>query len=53
MTDLSAEFKALAKYRPTNKARFATAASLFGGHDCSRPVVASTSMCLAAVAARG
>ena len=28
MTDLSAEFKALATYRPTNKVRFVTAASL-------------------------
>jgi hypothetical protein len=31
MTDLSAEFKALANYRPTNKVRFVTAASLFDG----------------------
>jgi methylmalonyl-CoA mutase len=29
MTDLSAEFKALANYRPTHKVRFVTAASLF------------------------
>ncbi len=33
MTDLSAEYKALADYRPTNKVRFVTAASLFDGHD--------------------
>ena len=33
MTDLSAEFKALAEYRPTHKVRFVTAASLFDGHD--------------------
>lgn len=35
MTDLSAEFKALADYRPTNKVRFVTAASLFDGHDAA------------------
>ncbi|WP_295645750.1 methylmalonyl-CoA mutase family protein, partial [uncultured Methylibium sp.] len=35
MTDLSAEFKALADYRPTHKVRFVTAASLFDGHDAS------------------
>lgn len=35
MTDLSAEFKALANYRPTNKVRFVTAASLFDGHDAA------------------
>ena len=35
MTDLSAEYKALAQYRPTNKLRFVTAASLFDGHDAS------------------
>ena len=35
MTDLSAEYKALAKYRPTNKVRFVTAASLFDGHDAA------------------
>ena len=29
MTDLSADFKALANYRPTHKVRFVTAASLF------------------------
>ena len=33
MTDLSAEYKALASYRPTHKVRFVTAASLFDGHD--------------------
>jgi methylmalonyl-CoA mutase len=35
MTDLSAEFKALAEYRPTYKVRFVTAASLFDGHDAA------------------
>jgi methylmalonyl-CoA mutase len=35
MTDLSAEYKALAAYRPTNKVRFVTAASLFDGHDAA------------------
>ncbi|MBL0422863.1 methylmalonyl-CoA mutase family protein [Ramlibacter sp. AW1] len=35
MTDLSAEFKALATYRPTHKLRFVTAASLFDGHDAA------------------
>jgi methylmalonyl-CoA mutase len=35
MTDLSADFKALANYRPTNKVRFVTAASLFDGHDAA------------------
>ncbi|MFZ4481561.1 MAG: methylmalonyl-CoA mutase family protein, partial [Rhodoferax sp.] len=35
MTDLSAEFKALASYRPANKVRFVTAASLFDGHDAA------------------
>ncbi|MGM9514888.1 fused isobutyryl-CoA mutase/GTPase IcmF [Roseateles sp. DB2] len=35
MTDLSAEFKALADYRPTHKVRFVTAASLFDGHDAA------------------
>ena len=35
MTDLSAEYKALADYRPTNKLRFVTAASLFDGHDAA------------------
>jgi methylmalonyl-CoA mutase len=35
MTDLSAEFKGLAEYRPVNKVRFVTAASLFDGHDAA------------------
>ncbi len=35
MTDLSAELKALADYRPVNKVRFVTAASLFDGHDAA------------------
>src|SRR5213593_4443435 len=35
MTDLSAEAKALADYRPTNKVRFVTAAALFDGHDAA------------------
>jgi methylmalonyl-CoA mutase len=35
MTDLSAEFKAQANYRPTHKVRFVTAASLFDGHDAA------------------
>ncbi|MEY4285659.1 MAG: hypothetical protein RL111_2334 [Pseudomonadota bacterium] len=35
MTDLSAEFKALAEYRPQHKVRFVTAASLFDGHDAA------------------
>jgi methylmalonyl-CoA mutase len=35
MTDLSAEFKVLAEYRPTHKVRFVTAASLFDGHDAA------------------
>src|ERR1700716_4584557 len=35
MTGLSAEYKALANYRPTNKVRFVTAASLFDGHDAA------------------
>ncbi|MGA1318393.1 MAG: cobalamin-dependent protein, partial [Rubrivivax sp.] len=35
MTDLSADFKALAEYRPKNKVRFVTAASLFDGHDAA------------------
>src|SRR3954471_16175303 len=35
MTDLSAEYKALADYRPANKVRFVTAASLFDGHDAA------------------
>ncbi len=35
MTDLSADYKALANYRPTHKVRFVTAASLFDGHDAA------------------
>ncbi len=35
MTDLSADHKALANYRPTHKVRFVTAASLFDGHDAA------------------
>ncbi|TSE34341.1 fused isobutyryl-CoA mutase/GTPase IcmF [Tepidimonas charontis] len=35
MTELSAEFQALAQYRPTHKVRFVTAASLFDGHDAA------------------
>ena len=35
MTDLSTEAAALAEYRPTNKVRFVTAASLFDGHDAA------------------
>jgi methylmalonyl-CoA mutase len=35
MTDMSAEYKALASYRPTHKVRFITAASLFDGHDAA------------------
>jgi isobutyryl-CoA mutase len=35
MIDLSAEYKALASYRPTHKVRFVTAASLFDGHDAA------------------
>ena len=35
MADLSAEFKALANYRPKHKVRFVTAASLFDGHDAA------------------
>ncbi|MDP9043405.1 MAG: methylmalonyl-CoA mutase family protein [Pseudomonadota bacterium] len=35
MTDLSAEFQALATYRPAHKVRFVTAASLFDGHDAA------------------
>ncbi len=35
MTDLSAETKALAAYRPQHKLRFVTAASLFDGHDAA------------------
>jgi methylmalonyl-CoA mutase len=35
MTELSADYKALANYRPTHKVRFVTAASLFDGHDAA------------------
>ncbi len=35
MTDLSADYQALASYRPTHKVRFVTAASLFDGHDAA------------------
>jgi isobutyryl-CoA mutase len=35
MADLSAEFQALANYRPAHKVRFVTAASLFDGHDAA------------------
>jgi len=35
MTDLSAEARALADYRPQHKVRFVTAASLFDGHDAA------------------
>ena len=35
MTEMSAEYKALADYRPKNKVRFVTAASLFDGHDAA------------------
>jgi len=35
MTQLTADYQALANYRPTNKVRFVTAASLFDGHDAA------------------
>ena len=35
MTELAAEYKALADYRPRHKVRFVTAASLFDGHDAA------------------
>lgn len=35
MTQLSADYQALANYRPKNKVRFVTAASLFDGHDAA------------------
>jgi methylmalonyl-CoA mutase len=35
MTELSADYKALADYRPANKVRFVTAAALFDGHDAA------------------
>lgn len=35
MSNLSAEHKAFAEYRPANKLRFVTAAALFDGHDAA------------------
>ena len=35
MTQMSAEYQALAEYRPAHKVRFVTAASLFDGHDAA------------------
>ena len=35
MTELTADYQALANYRPKNKVRFVTAASLFDGHDAA------------------
>jgi methylmalonyl-CoA mutase len=35
MTELSADYKALADYRPAHKVRFVTAAALFDGHDAA------------------
>ena len=35
MTNLAAEYTALANYRPTHKVRFVTAASLYDGHDAA------------------
>jgi isobutyryl-CoA mutase len=35
MTELSADYKALAQYKPRHKVRFVTAASLFDGHDAA------------------
>lgn len=35
MTDLSTEYQALSQYKPKNKVRFVTAASLFDGHDAA------------------
>jgi len=35
VTQLSADYQALANYRPTHKVRFVTAASLFDGHDAA------------------
>ena len=35
MTQLSADYQALASYRPKHKVRFVTAASLFDGHDAA------------------
>ena len=48
MTDLSAEFKALANYRPLNKVRFVTAASLFDGHDAAINIMRRILMSLGA-----
>jgi methylmalonyl-CoA mutase len=39
MIDPSAEFAALAEYRPRNKVRFVTAAALFDGHDAAINIV--------------
>ena len=56
MSELSAEFKALANYKPTQKVRFVTAASLFDGHDAAINImrrsnaVAHTFRCLVAAA---
>ena len=35
MTELFADYKALAQYRPAHKVRFVTAAALFDGHDAA------------------
>ncbi|MEP7302407.1 MAG: cobalamin-dependent protein, partial [Caldimonas sp.] len=35
MTELSADYQALAHYRPAHKVRFVTAAALFDGHDAA------------------
>ncbi|HEX2542327.1 MAG TPA: fused isobutyryl-CoA mutase/GTPase IcmF [Caldimonas sp.] len=35
MTELSADYRALADYRPAHKVRFVTAAALFDGHDAA------------------
>ncbi|ROZ74986.1 fused isobutyryl-CoA mutase/GTPase IcmF [Ramlibacter sp. WS9] len=35
MTNLAADYQALANYRPAHKVRFVTAASLFDGHDAA------------------
>ena len=48
MADLSAEFKALANYRPLNKVRFVTAASLFDGHDAAINIMRRILMSLGA-----
>src|ERR1700755_1168038 len=46
MTELSADYKALADYRPRHKVRFVTATSLFDGHDAAinimRRIIQST-----------